>query len=419
MNNEQNKSGRKLNMHLTRRLISAAAISISLMASQASAQISGDVVRIGVLTDMNSIYADINGMGAVEAARMAIEDFGGTVRGKKIDLVFADTQNKADIGVAVGGRWIDVEGVDIIAGASSSAVSLAIQTLVGSKNKVFLASDPASSDITGKLCNANTIHWVYDTYALANGTGSAVVQAGGDTWFFLTADYAFGYALERDVSAMVTKSGGKVLGSVRHPINTSDLSSFILQAQASKSKIVGLANAGGDTINSIKQASEFGVVKGGQKLAGLLVFISDIHSLGLETAQGLQLTSAFYWDMNEGTRTWSKRWGDRFRNRRPTMAQAGFYSSIMHYLKAVDALGTDEPGDKVVAKMKEMPTDDPLFGKGSIRIDGRKMHDMYLFEVKKPSESKGPWDYYKLIRTIPAEQAFRPLDQGGCKLVKS
>lgn len=406
-------------MHLTRRLISAAAISISLMASQASAQISGDVVRIGVLTDMNSIYADINGMGAVEAARMAIEDFGGTVRGKKIDLVFADTQNKADIGVAVGGRWIDVEGVDIIAGASSSAVSLAIQTLVGSKNKVFLASDPASSDITGKLCNANTIHWVYDTYALANGTGSAVVQAGGDTWFFLTADYAFGYALERDVSAMVTKSGGKVLGSVRHPINTSDLSSFILQAQASKSKIVGLANAGGDTINSIKQASEFGVVKGGQKLAGLLVFISDIHSLGLETAQGLQLTSAFYWDMNEGTRTWSKRWGDRFRNRRPTMAQAGFYSSIMHYLKAVDALGTDEPGDKVVAKMKEMPTDDPLFGKGSIRIDGRKMHDMYLFEVKKPSESKGPWDYYKLIRTIPAEQAFRPLDQGGCKLVKS
>jgi branched-chain amino acid transport system substrate-binding protein len=406
-------------MHLTRRLISAAAISLSFMASQASAQISGDVVRIGVLTDMNSIYADINGMGAVEAARMAIEDYGGTVRGKKIDLVFADTQNKADIGVAVGGRWFDVDGVDVIAGASSSAVSLAIQTLAASKNKIFLASDPASSDITGKLCNANTIHWVYDTYALANGTGSAVVQAGGDTWFFLTADYAFGYALERDVSAMVTKSGGKVLGGVRHPINTSDLSSFILQAQASKSKIVGLANAGGDTINSIKQAAEFGVVKGGQKLAGLLVFISDIHSLGLETAQGLQLTSAFYWDRNEETRAWSKRWGDRFRNRRPTMAQAGFYSSIMHYLKSVEALGTDEPGDKVVAKMKEMPTDDPLFGKGSVRIDGRKMHDMYLFEVKKPSESKGPWDYYKLIRTIPAEQAFRPLDQGGCKLVKS
>jgi branched-chain amino acid transport system substrate-binding protein len=407
-------------MYATRSLISGiAAVSLSLIASQASAQISGDVVRIGVLTDMNSIYADINGMGAVEAARMAVEDYGGTVRGKKIDLVFADTQNKPDIGVSVGGRWIDVDGVDMIAGASSSAVSLAIQSLVGAKNKVFLASDPASSDITGKLCNANTIHWVYDTYALAHGTGSAVVAAGGDTWFFLTADYAFGYALERDVGAVVTKSGGKVLGSVRHPLNTSDFSSFILQAQSSKSKIVGLANAGGDTINSIKQAAEFGVVRGGQKLAGLLVFISDIHSLGLETAQGLQLTSAFYWDRNEETRAWSKRWGDRFKNRRPTMAQAGFYSSIMHYLKAVEALGTDEPGDKVVAKMKEMPTDDPLFGKGTVRIDGRKMHDMYLFEVKKPSESKGPWDYYKLIRTIPAEQAFRPLDQGGCKLVKN
>jgi branched-chain amino acid transport system substrate-binding protein len=407
-------------MYLTRSLISGvAALSIAFAASQSSAQISGDVVRIGVLTDMNSIYADINGMGAVEAARMAIEDFGGTVRGKKIDLVFADTQNKADIGVAVGGRWFDVEGVDVIAGASSSAVSLAIQTLAASKNKIFLASDPASSDITGKACNANTVHWVYDTYALANGTGAAVVQSGGDTWYFLTADYAFGYALERDVSAVVTKAGGKVLGSVRHPLNTSDFSSFILQAQSSKSKIVGLANAGGDTINSIKQAAEFGVVRGGQKLAGLLVFISDIHSLGLETAQGLQLTTAFYWDRTDETRKWSKRWGDRFRNRRPTMVQAGFYASILHYLKAVEALGTDEPGDKVVAKMKELPTDDPLFGKGSIRVDGRKMHDMYLFEVKKPSESKGPWDYYKLVRTIPAAQAFRPLDQGGCKLVKN
>ncbi len=407
-------------MFLTRNLFAcAAALSMSVVAVPATAQISGDVVKVGVLTDMNSIYADINGMGAVEAARMAIEDFGGTVLGKKIELVFADTQNKADIGVAVGGRWFDVDGVDVIAGASSSAVSLAIQTLAASKNKIFLASDPASSDMTGKACNANTVHWVYDTYALANGTGSAVVQAGGDTWYFLTADYAFGYALERDVSAVVQKAGGKVLGSVRHPLNTSDFSSFILQAQASKSKIVGLANAGGDTINSIKQAAEFGVVRGGQKLAGLLVFISDIHSLGLETAQGLQLTSAFYWDRTDETRTWSKRWGDRFGNRRPTMVQAGFYASIMHYLKAVKELGTDEPGDKVVAKMKEMPTDDPLFGKGSIRVDGRKMHDMYLFEVKKPSESKGPWDYYKLIRTIPAEQAFRPLNEGGCKLVKN
>jgi branched-chain amino acid transport system substrate-binding protein len=400
-------------------LVGAAALSMAFAATPAAAQASGDVVKIGVLTDMTSLYADINGMGAVEAAKMAIEDFGGTVLGKKIEIVFADTQNKPDVGLTVGGRWFDVDGVDMIVGASSSAVSLAIQTLAASKNKVFVASDPASSDFTGKACNANTVHWTYDTYALANGTGSAVVQAGGDTWYFLTADYAFGYALERDVSAVVTKSGGKVLGSVRHPLNTSDFSSFILQAQASKAKVVGFANAVGDTINSIKQAAEFGVVQGGQKLAGLLVFVSDIHSLGLQAAQGLQLTSAYYWDRNDESRAFGKRWGDRFKNRRPTMVQAGFYAGVLHYLKAVQALGSDGPGDTVVSKMKELPTDDPLFGKGSIRIDGRKMHDMYLFEVKKPSESKGPWDYYKLIRTIPANQAFRPLDQGGCKLVKN
>jgi len=406
-------------MSLSRgRLAGAAVLSMALTAGSASAQISGDVVKIGVLTDMSSIYADINGMGAVEAVRMAIEDFGGTVSGKKIEIVFADTQNKPDIGVTVGGRWFDIEGVDVIAGASSSAVSLAIQTLAAAKNKVFLASDPASSDITGKACNANTVHWVYDTYALAKGTGSAAVKAGGDTWFFITADYAFGYALERDVSTVVRDSGGKVLGTVRHPLNTSDFSSFILQAQSSKSKIIGLANAGGDTINSIKQAAEYRIVQSGQKLAGLLVFVSDIHSLGLEIAQGLQLTEAFYWDRTDESRAWSKRWGDRFKNRRPTSVQAGFYSSVLHYLKAVQALDSDAPGDKVVAKMKEMPTSDPLFGKGSIRIDGRKMHDMYLFEVKKPSESKGAWDYYQLIRAIPADEAFRPLDQGGCKLAQ-
>ena len=400
------------------RFAGAAVLSMALTAGSASAQISGDVVKIGVLTDMSSIYADINGMGAVEAVRMAVEDFGGTVRGKKIEIVFADTQNKPDIGVTVGGRWFDVEGVDVIAGASSSAVSLAIQTLAATKNKVFLASDPASSDITGKACNANTVHWVYDTYALAKGTGSAAVKAGGDTWFFITADYAFGYALERDVSTVVKDSGGKVLGTVRHPLNTSDFSSFILQAQSSKSKIIGLANAGGDTINSIKQAAEYRIVQYGQKLAGLLVFVSDIHSLGLEIAQGLQLTEAFYWDRTDESRAWSKRWGDRFKNRRPTSVQAGFYSSVLHYLKAVQALDSDAPGDKVVIRMKEMPTSDPLFGKGSIRIDGRKMHDMYLFEVKKPSESKGAWDYYQLIRAIPADEAFRPLEQGGCKLAQ-
>jgi branched-chain amino acid transport system substrate-binding protein len=406
-------------MSLSRgRLAGAAVLSMALTAGSATAQISGDVVKIGVLTDMSSIYADINGMGAVEAVRMAVEDFGGTVRGKKIEIVFADTQNKPDIGVTVGGRWIDVEGVDVIAGASSSAVSLAIHNLTATKNKVFLASDPASSDITGKACNPNTVHWVYDTYALAKGTGSAAVKAGGDTWFFITADYAFGYALERDVSAVVKEAGGTVLGSVRHPLNTSDFSSFILQAQSSKSKVIGLANAGGDTINSIKQAAEYRIVQSGQKLAGLLVFISDIHSLGLDIAQGLQLTEAFYWDRTDESRAWSKRWGDRFKNRRPTSVQAGFYSSVLHYLKAVEALGADAPGDKVVTKMKEMPTSDPLFGKGQIRIDGRKMHDMYLFEVKKPSESKGAWDYYNLVREIPAAEAFRPLDQGGCKLVQ-
>jgi branched-chain amino acid transport system substrate-binding protein len=401
----------------TNLLAGAAALAMALAAGPATAQISGDVVKIGVLTDMTSLYSDINGMGAVEAAKMAIEDFGGKVNGKPIELVFADTQNKPDVGLTVGGRWFDVEGVDVILGASASSVSLAIQTLAGTKNKVFIAPDPASSDITGKACNANTVHWVYDTIALANGTGSAVVQAGGDTWFFITADYAFGYALERDVTAVVTAAGGKVLGGVRHPLNTSDFSSFVLQAQSSKSKIIGLANAGGDTINTIKQASEFGIVQGGQKLAGLLVFISDIHSLGLPTAQGLQLTEAFYWDMNDKTREWSKKWGDRFKQRRPTGVQAGFYAGTLHYLKAVQALGSDAPGDKVVEKMKEMPTDDPLFGKGVIRKDGRKMHDMHLFEVKKPAESKGPWDYYKLVKTIPADKAFRPMDQGGCPLV--
>lgn len=407
-------------MSLSRNVLAgAAALSLTFAAGAVSAQISGDVVKIGVLTDMTSLYSDINGMGAVEATLMAVEDFGGSVLGKPIEVVYADNQNKPDVGLTVGGRWFDVDGVDVIVGAAASSVSLAIQTLAGDRNKVFLATDPASSDITGKACNANTVHWVYDTVALSNGTGSAVVQAGGDTWYFLTADYAFGYALERDVTAVVEAAGGRVLGGVRHPLNTSDFSSFILQAQSSGAKIVGLANAGGDTINSIKQAAEFGVVQAGQNLAGLLVFVSDIHSLGLESAQGLQLTEAFYWDMNEDTRAWSERWGDRFNNRRPTSIQAGYYSSVMHYLKAVEALGTDEPGDKVVAKMKEMPTDDPLFGKGHIRVDGRKMHDMYLFEVKSPSESTGPWDYYKLIQTIPAEKAFRPLDQGGCHLVQN
>jgi branched-chain amino acid transport system substrate-binding protein len=299
----------------------------------------------------------------------------------------------------------------------NSGVALAVNQITKEKNKVFLANGPASSDLTGKACTPNTVHWTYDTWMLANGTGSAIVKSGGDTWFFITADYAFGHALERDTAAVVTKNGGKVLGSVKVPINTQDFSSFLLQAQASKAKIVGLANAGGDTTNSIKQAAEFGIVKGGQNLAGLLVFLTDVHALGLQNAQGLIITSTFYWDMNDQTRAFAKRFAERDKGIHPTMVHAGVYASVLHYLKAVEALKSDE-GAKVVAKMKEMPTDDPLFGKGTIRVDGRKIHPAYLVEVKKPSESKGPYDYYKVRTTIPADQAFRPLKDGECPLVK-
>ena len=383
----------------------------------AAAQVSDDVVKLGVATDMASLYAAINGPGAVIATQMAIDDFGGTVLGKKIELVTGDIQNKADVAATLAGRWYDTDKVDMIMGAGGSASSIAIERVAGEKKRIFLAPDPASSDITGKLCNPYTVHWVYDTAALANGTGSAVVKSGGKSWFFLTADYAFGYALERDVSDVVKKAGGSVLGAVRAPINTSDFSSFLLQAQSSKAQIIGLANAGGDTINSIKQASEFGIVKGGQKLAGLLVFVSDVHSLGLDKAQGLQLTEAFYWDLNDKTRAFSKRFGEKFKGKMPTMAQAGYYSATLRYLESVKAAGTDDP-DKVMAKMKDGKWEDPVFGTSYIRPDGRKMHDMYLFEVKAPAESKGPWDYYKLKATIPAEEAFRPLDQGECPLVK-
>ncbi len=382
----------------------------------AAAQVSDDVVKIGVATDMSSLYADINGPGAVAAAQMAIDDFGATVLGKKIELITGDIQNKADVAATLAGRWYDTEKVDVILGAGASSSSIAIENVAGEKKKIFLAPDPASSDITGKLCNPYTVQWVYDTAALANGTGSAVVKSGGKTWFFITADYAFGYALERDVSDVVKKAGGTVLGSVRAPINTNDFSSFLLQAQASKAQIIGLANAGGDTINAIKQAAEFGIVKGGQKLAGLLVFVSDVHSLTLERAQGLRLTEAFYWDLNDKTRAFSKRFAEKNKGKMPTSVQAGFYSSALAYLNAVKAAGTDNP-DKVMAQLKSAPFDDPIFGKSYIRIDGRNMHDMYLFEVKSPSESKGPWDYYKLLATIPAEAAFRPLDQGNCPLV--
>ncbi|SJZ51119.1 branched-chain amino acid transport system substrate-binding protein [Enhydrobacter aerosaccus] len=401
---------------MRRGLIGMAALALAASAGPGFAQVSDDVVKIGVATDMASLYADINGPGAVVATQMAIDEFGGSILGKKIELVTGDIQNKADVAATLGGRWYDSEKVDMILGAGGSASSIALERVAGEKKKIFLAPDPASSDITGKLCNAYTVHWVYDTTALANGTGAAVVKSGGKTWFFLTADYAFGYALERDVSEVVKKAGGTVLGSVRAPINTSDFSSFLLQAQGSKAQIIGLANAGGDTINSIKQAAEFGIVKGGQKLAGLLVFISDVHSLGLERAQGLRLTEAFYWDLNDKTRDFSKRFAAKFNGKMPTMVQAGFYSATRRYLEAIKATGTDD-ADKVMANMKSGKWDDPVFGPSYIRPDGRNMHAMYLFEVKSPSESKGPWDYYKLLATIPGEEAFRPLDKGDCPLV--
>jgi branched-chain amino acid transport system substrate-binding protein len=393
------------------------ALVLALSAGPAGAQISDGVVKIGVMNDQSGTYADISGPGSALAARMAVEDFGAAKKGLKVEVVVADHQNKPDVGSSIARQWYDAEKVDVIVDVPTSSVALAINQITRDKGRAFLVSGAAASDLTGKACSPNTIHWTYDTWALAHGTGSALVSTGGDTWFFLTADYAFGHALERDTEAVVVKSGGKVLGRVRHPFPTSDFSSFLLQAQASKAKVIGLANAGADTINAIKQGAEFGIGRGGQQFAGLLVFLSDVHALSLDKAQGLILTEAFYWDLNDATRGWSKRFAEKHHGAMPTMVQAGVYSAVLHYLKAVEALRSDD-GTKVIAKMKEMPTDDPLFGKGVVRVDGRKIHPMYLFEVKKPAESKGAWDYYKVRATIPAEQAFRPLDQGECALVK-
>ncbi len=390
---------------------------LTLLEGTANAQISDGVIKIGILNDQSSLYADLSGQGSVVAARMAAEDFGAAAKGIKVEVVFADHQNKADVGSNVARQWYDTDKVDVIVDVPNSAVALAVSQITREKGKALLVSGAATSDLSGKACSPNTIHWTYDTWALANGTGKAIVKTGGDTWFFITADYAFGHALERDTEAVVLANGGKVLGKVRHPLNTADFSSFLLQAQASKAKIIGLANAGSDTTNAIKQAAEFGIVKGGQNLAGLLVFITDVHALGLQTAQGLIFTEAFYWDMNDKTRAFAKRFAERDRGIHPTMIHAGVYSAVLHYLKAVEALKTDD-GTKVIARMKEIPTDDPLFGKGTVRMDGRKIHPMYLFEVKKPAESKAPWDYYKVRATTPADEAFRPLNQGDCALVK-
>jgi branched-chain amino acid transport system substrate-binding protein len=377
-------------------------------------------VKVGVLTDNSGLYSDLGGAGSTVAAQMAIEDSGMAAKGWKIDLISADHQNKPDIATNLARQWADVDKVDIFMDVLNSGVALAVNNVVKEKNAVMINTGAATSDLTNAQCSPNTIHWVYDTYMLANSTGQALVKAGGDTWFFLTADYAFGAALERDTTAVVVKAGGKVIGGVKHPLNTADFSSFLLQAQASKAKIIGMANAGGDTTNTIKQAAEFGIVAGGQKLAGLLLFITDVNSLGLKVAQGLNFTETFYWDLNDGTRAFAKRFSERMKNKAmPSMVQAGVYSGLIHYFKALDAMGGNpHDGAKVVAKMKEMPTDDPLFGKGSIRVDGRKIHPAYLFEVKKPEESKGPWDYYKLVGTTPADQAFRPLADSACPLVK-
>jgi branched-chain amino acid transport system substrate-binding protein len=393
------------------------ALAANLSAGAGHAEYRGGPIKIGVLNDQSGLYADIAGVASVWTARKAVEDFGAAAKGMKVEIISGDHQNKPDIGLSIARQWFDVDQVDAIADVPTSSVALAINELVRDRNKTFLAVGPATSDLTGKACSPNTVHWIYDTWALANGTANAIVKRGGDTWFFVTADYAFGHALERDTEAVVLKSGGKVLGRVRHPFPGTDFSPFLLQAKASGAKVIGLANAGGDTINSIKQAAEFGIQQGGQKLAGLLIFITDVHALGLKNAQGLIFTAPWYWDQNDTNRAFAKEYFAAH-GRMPSYTVVGVYSAVFHYLRAVEALGSAADGRAVVAKMKELPTEDKLMGRGYVRIDGRKIHPMYLFEVKKPEESKAPWDYYKQLATIPADEAWRPLDQGGCPLVK-
>ena len=378
-------------------------------------------LKLGVLTDMSSLYSDVTGPGSVLAAKMAVEDFlaGPHNMKRAVEVVSGDHLNKPDVATSIAREWIDRDGVDAIVDAPNSSVALAVRNIAQTKNRALLVSGSSSSDLTGKACSPNLVHWTYDTYALATGVARAVVESGGKSWFTVTADYAFGQAMEQDTRKAVQSTGGTVVGGVRTPINSQDFSSFLLQAQASKSQVVGLINAGGDTINSIKQSVEFGIGAQGQRVVATVLYLSDVHSLGLGTAQGLQFTESFYWDLNEDTRKWSKRFAPRNSGRYPTALQAGVYGSTLHYLRAVDALGQSSDGKAVIAKMKQLPTDDPLFGKGSIREDGRKLHNMYLFEVKRPADSKYPWDYYKLIKTIPPEEAWRPLSEGGCDFSKS
>jgi branched-chain amino acid transport system substrate-binding protein len=378
------------------------------------------VFRVGVLNDQSGLYSDIAGLGSVEAAKMAVEDFKPEEKGFRVEILAADHQNKTDIGSNITRQWFDRENVDVVADVPTSSIALAVSEITKSMDKVFLVASAGTSDLTGKSCTPNNVHWTYDTWSLANGTAKAVIGTGGDTWYFLTADYAFGHSLERDATSVIKANGGKVLGTVRTPFQTNDFSSFLLQAQGSGAKIVALASSGGDTITAVKQAAEFGITSGGQKLAGLLVFLTDVHSIGLETAQGLLLTEAFYWDLSDDTRAWTKRFIQRNAGKYPTMNQAGTYASVLHWMKAVAALPDKKAarsGKLVVEQMKAMPTEDPLFGKGSIRADGRTIHDMYLFEVKTPSDSKGPYDYYKLVKTIPGNEAFRPLETSECTLI--
>jgi branched-chain amino acid transport system substrate-binding protein len=390
------------------------------LVAAAAASADDKVVKIGVLNDQSGLYADLGGPGSTLAAQMAAEDSGLMAKGWKIDVIVGDHQNKPDVGANIARQWFDVDKVDTIVDVPNSGVALAVNNVIKEKNGVYINSAAATSDLTNAQCSPNTVHWTFDTYMLAHGTGQALVKAGGDSWFFVTADYAFGAALERDTTTVILANGGKVVGGVKHPLNTSDFSSFLLQAQASKAKIIGLANAGGDTTNTIKQAAEFGIVKGGQKLAALLLFITDVKAIGLETAQGLNFTETVYWDMDDKTRAFSKKFAARMKNGAPpTMVQAGVYAGLLHYFKALEALGGNpHDGVKVVEKMKSIPTDDDLFGKGEIQPNGRTIHPAYLFEVKKPSESKTPWDFYKLVGTVPADQAFTPLDKSTCALLK-
>ncbi|MGJ5195913.1 ABC transporter substrate-binding protein [Bradyrhizobium sp. HKCCYLRH1030] len=403
------------------KFIASLLLGTALTLAAGSVASAGDkTVKIGALSDQSGLYADLGGLGSTLAAQLAIEDSGLTAKGWKIDVISGDHQNKPDIGTSIARQWFDVDKVDVIVDVPNSGVALAVNNVVKEKNGVYINSGAATSDLTNAQCSPNTVHWTYDTYMLAHTTGQALVKAGGSTWFFLTADYAFGAALERDTTAVVTANGGKVIGGVKHPLNTSDFSSFLLQAQSSNAKVIGLANAGGDTTNTIKQAAEFGINKGGQKLAALLLFLTDVKSIGLDIAQGLNFTETFYWDMNDQTRAFSERFAKRMKNGAPpTMVQAGVYAGLMHYFKALEALGENpHDGVKIVDRMKSIPTDDALFGKGEIQPNGRTIHTAYLFEVKKPSESKGPWDLYKLVGSVPGDQAFTPLDKSACALLK-